>query len=135
MEKEVFERSDKWAELAQTVIDKHPDIQWLRTMNIRIDYVTSSKAKTASGDRSIHAQCKRIDEFHQIYCPYDFVIIFYLPNIGHMNDDQKKILLYHELLHIDYHETKDGEITYCCRPHDIEDFKKIIAEYGMDWAE
>lgn len=135
MEKEVLERAEKWGILAEKVIDSHEDLQWIPAMGVRIDYIESNKEKKASGNRTVYAQCKRIDELHKLYCPYDFVIIFYLPNIGQMSEEQKMILLYHELLHIDYRENKDGDFTYCCRPHDVEDFKKIIAEYGMDWAE
>ena len=128
-----YQISDEYKALAKVVINERDDLSWLKNANVRIDYVTSSKEKK-SGERFVHAECKKINEFQQVYCPYDFVIVIYLPNVAHMTLEQKKILLWHEFLHIDYRETDLG-IVYCCRHHDIEDFKKIVAEYGMDWAE
>lgn len=128
-----YQISEEYRVLADVVISERDDLAWLRSADVRIDYVTSTKEKK-SGERFVHAECKKINEFQQVYCPYDFVIVIYLPNVAHMTLDQKKILLWHELLHIDYKETDIG-ITYVCRHHDIEDFKTIINQYGMDWSE
>jgi hypothetical protein len=45
-----------------------------------------------------------------------------------------EILLYHELLHVGIKEDGEGEYIYSVNPHEIEDFKTIINQYGMDWA-
>ena len=43
-----------------------------------------------------------------------------------------KILILHELMHVGI--IKDGnEESYFVRPHDIEDFRDIIVQYGLDW--
>ena len=62
------------------------------------------------------------------FLPFDFIITFYEPNIYYMTENQKKILMLHELKHIDV-----GERGLTIRPHDIEDFKSIIKTYGLEW--
>ncbi len=46
--------------------------------------------------------------------------------IGYMTQKQLNLLIYHELRHID----RDGTV----RKHDIEDFKEIINNFGLEWA-
>ena len=128
-----YQISDEYRELAETVIGEREDLAWIRSAGVRIDYVTSLKEKK-SGNRCVHAECKKINDFQQVYCPYDFVIVIYLPNVAHMSVEQKKILLWHELLHIDFREGDSGT-RFCIRHHDIEDFKTIIRQYGLDWSE
>ena len=48
-------------------------------------------------------------------------------------DEQIRILIFHELLHVAI--TKDGnEESYSVNPHDIEDFNEIIDRFGLDWG-
>ena len=57
----------------------------------------------------------------------DFIITFYADSAG-IGEEYLKILMRHELMHIGY----DGEKRYIV-PHDCEDFKAIIRDYGVDW--
>jgi hypothetical protein len=68
--------------------------------------------------------------------PYDFLIVFYETNIRviGMGEKEKEILTYHELLHCDFAEKKTGEIVWKVKKHDVEDFDKILEEYGAHWA-
>ena len=50
-------------------------------------------------------------------------------------EDQMRILLFHELLHIGIEFTEDGQEKYSIKPHDYEDFKIIIDRYGTDWSQ
>ncbi|OZV10781.1 hypothetical protein CIW83_18350 [Tissierella sp. P1] len=67
-------------------------------------------------------------ETYKAYLPYDFIITFYENNTGFLNDNQLKILMYHELKHIGI-----GERGLKINPHDIEDFSDILDKYGLDW--
>ena len=51
-----------------------------------------------------------------------------------MSENQLKILLYHELLHVGIND-KTLEPKYICNPHDIEDFAEILDTFGVHWAE
>ena len=127
-----IEISEKYEHLAEMVMEEHPDLHWIRQAGINICYLESDQEKVkASG--AVLGECRLVTEPWQVFCPYDFLIIIYLPNVIHLNEEQEKILLYHELLHVDVTE-KDGEPKYRVAPHDIEDFKRVIDQYGVRWA-
>lgn len=124
---------EKWPEiraLADDVIRQHTDLRWLMESEFTIGFLRTDKAKTKdSGSVSINAECCKCSEKEKAIGPYDFVIIFYMPNIQHFTDKQMHILMYHELLHIG----TDGRI----RPHDVVvgDFRALTSQYGYDWAD
>ena len=72
---EEYIRSDEWKVMAEEVINEHEDLHWIKN-SVRIDYVISFKEKKKSGGY-VHAECKHISDFYQLYCPYDFVIVIY----------------------------------------------------------
>jgi len=59
--------------------------------------------------------------------------VIYETNTAGMTEQQLRILLYHELLHVGIDEAGEG-LKYVITPHDIEDFRKVIDRYGIDWA-
>ena len=124
--------NDNYRDIASEVIAEHEDLHWIETSGILIDYLSSDEEKHSAG-KDVYGECIRVKEVYKPYCPYDFLIVLYEPNIIHLTDDQLKILIHHELLHIGIDE-KDGNVKYVINPHDIEDFRSIIDEYGLDWA-
>lgn len=128
MSAEVCEKSKELRELGRRVIRDRPDLAWIRECRVRIGYAMSSKQKTKD-DRIIFAECYKVKPLWQAFIPYDFVIVFYEPNTMMMDNQQQEILMYHELLHIGMEDNGSLKI----RPHDIEDFRVILDEYGMDW--
>lgn len=129
---ENYSRSEYYRKLGNEVISEHKDLEWLIVRNVRIDYIVSGKEKKRHG-ADVFGECKKIEEIYQLYTPFDFLVIIYAPNIIELSDEQKKILLYHELLHIGIEE-KDGKLIFRINPHDVEDFRKVIDQYGIDWA-
>ena len=128
MSREVCEKSNELKKLGRRVIRDRPDLAWIRESRVRIGYAMSSKDKTKD-DRIIFAECHRVKPLWQAFIPYDFVIVFYEPNVMMMDETQQEILMYHELLHIGMDDNGGLKL----RPHDIEDFRTILDEYGMDW--
>lgn len=124
--------SEEYERLAETVIDEHPDLQWIRSSGVRIGYLVSDKEKMSAAG-PVLGECTLVKELYRPYCPHDFLIMIYLPNCTRLTLEQVKILLYHELLHVDVRE-KDGEPKYRVAPHDVQDFEKIIRQYGIRWA-
>ncbi len=129
MELENYSLSEYYKDLADEVIEAHEELHWL--LNVRIDYATSLKTKTSHG-MAVYGECIKVKEWMQLYIPYDFVIMIYEIYAGHLSREVQKRLLHHELLHIGANE-KDGEFTYKVNPHDVQDFRAIIEEYGLDW--
>ena len=125
--RETVDLSEDYTNLAQEVIDEHEDLHWIRKADISIGYMQSSRGKY------VFADCRKVPDFYRVFVPFDFLITVYDPNVTEFTDDQMKILLYHELLHVGMDD--NGEDTkYIVRPHDIEEFRPVIDQYGMDWA-
>lgn len=129
---ETVEQSEHYAVLAWQVFEEHRDVGWIPGAGISIGYLESDKAKKKSGKACL-AECVKVKELYKPYCPHDFLIVVYGPNVVGMTVEQQKILLYHELLHVGMSD--DGEeVKYLINPHDVEDFRVIIDRYGIDWA-
>lgn len=133
MNNEDYSVSTTYREMAEEVIKEYEELQWLVTSSVRIDYVSSTKDKKTKG-KLVLGECKLVKDVYKLYIPYDFLIIIYEPNIEGLTQEQIKILLYHELLHVDVTDT-EGDPQYNVAPHDIEDFRAVIDKYGLDWAE
>ena len=124
--------STEYEELAEKVIDEHPDLRWIRATGVSIGYLESDQEKkNASG--YVLGQCSVVKDIYRPYCHHDFLITIFLPNTAHLSEEQKKVLLYHELLHVDVDESS-GEPKYRTAPHDVEEFRSVIDQYGIDWA-
>lgn len=126
----VYEKSAEYRKLGNSVIRDHEDLHWIREQKIRIGYVSSDNEKKLAGGRLVFAECKKVPDLYQAFIPYDFLIVVYYPNALLFDEDQMEILMYHELLHVGV----DASGKLYVVPHDIEDFYKIINQYGMGWA-
>jgi len=60
-------------------------------------------------------------------------LLFFTPCVEGFTDKQKRILIFHELLHVGVDADEDGCEKYRTVPHDLEDFKLIIDRFGVDW--
>lgn len=96
-------------------------------------YLSSNHRKGHDG-KKVFAQCEKVPQKYKWGIPCDFTITVFEPNIIGLSDEQIKILLFHELLHVGIEPNADGSETYTCVPHDLEDFKLIIDRFGTDWA-
>lgn len=118
--------SEYYTELAKVVIEKEPELEFLKRAPITVIFLESEHKKKGKG-KTILGQCEKVQEKNKWGIPADFTITIFEPNVRGLNEEQLKILLFHEMLHIgvDYESTT---------PHDLEDFKVVIDRYGVDWA-
>ena len=119
--------SEYYTELAKQVIDTEERLEHLRMNDITIVYLESSHAKKSKGMK-VCGQCEKVQEKNKWGIPADFTITIFAPNVMGMTEEQLKILLFHELLHI-------GMDHDSVTAHDLSDFKYIIDRFGVDWAE
>jgi hypothetical protein len=124
-----YEVADDLRELAEKVIEARPELSIIRDFDIKIAYVRSYETKASKG-KQINADCRLVSGVYTAFLPYDFIITFYEPNMYYMSENQQKVLMLHELKHIGI-----GERGFRIENHDIEDFKDILIEYGLDWNE
>ena len=120
------ETSEDLRKLGDKIIKKFPEFSFIKEMGIKIGYVISQERK--QGEKVTYADCRKVTPVYKAWLPYDFIITFYERNTGFLNDNQLKVLMLHELKHIGV-GVKELKIT----PHDIEDFKGVINEYGIEW--
>lgn len=131
--KEYAALSDQYEKIADQVIDENDDLRWIREMDIRIGYMTSDREKKKSGC-NVLGECILVKDLYKVFIPYDFLIVIYEPNAAYLSERQKKILLRHELMHVGISE-KEPIPEYRINPHSVEDFRTILNEYGLDWAD
>ena len=125
--------NDEYAMIGQELIESEEILEDIRNSHATIVFLSSEHKKIESG-KIVHAQCEKIQDKYKWGLPADFTITVFEPNCIGMTEEQIRILLFHELLHIKI-EYKDGEEKYSINPHDLEDFRYIIDRYGPRWDE
>lgn len=113
--------------IAQQIIDRYPELSYIKEFDIKIGYVRSLENKHANG-RITYADCRLVNEVYKAYLPFDFIITVYEINAHILSENQFKLLMLHELKHVWI-----GERGLTVKPHDIEDFEDILKKYGLEW--
>lgn len=119
--------SDYYAKMAKELIDSEDKLAYLQNAPIKVVYLESTLRKRSKGRMTL-GQCEKVQEKNKWGIPADFTITIFEPNVRGMSEEQLRIVMFHELLHI-------GEDYLSVRPHDLEDFKYIIDRFGVDWAD
>lgn len=125
------EINHRYDEIGRKLIAEEPELAYIRNSDADIVYL-SSDCRKRDGKKVIFAQCEKIQDKYRWDISCDFTITVFEPNVEDFTDEQLKILLFHELLHVGIDE-KDGEEVYSTKPHDLEDFKVIIDRFGTEW--
>lgn len=119
--------NEKYQEIAQELIDTRPELEALKFSDVTV-ILLDSDCEKKSKKKVVFGQCEKIADKYKWGIPCDFTITIFKPNVIGFTDDQIKILIFHELLHVGI----DGDKMFI-NPHDLEDFKIIIDEFGSDW--
>ena len=122
---------EEYAERAERIMEAHPDLAWIKGMEVRIAFLASDKIKKSHG-RPVLGECVKVGGIYKALLPYDFLIVIYEVNTEGLTDSQLDILFYHELLHIGINKKGDG---FTVRPHDIQEFQAVAEQYGAWWTE
>mgnify|MGYP006896789773 CR=1 FL=1 len=125
--------NEEYAEIASRIIEEEDELADVANSHATIVYLSSDKAKKGK-DKIIHAECEKIADKNKWAIPCDFTITVYEPNCVGFTEEQMRILLFHELLHVGIEFKEDGTEYYYVRPHDYEDFKIITDRYGTEWS-
>ena len=125
--------SEEFADIAAEVIEQEESLVDIRNSQATIIYLTSENKKMSKG-KVVCAECEKVPDKYKWSIPADFTITVFLPNVEGFTDEQKYILMFHELLHVGIVFNSDGSESYSTRPHNYEDFKEIIDRYGTDWS-
>jgi hypothetical protein len=125
---------EEYAEMAAKIIEEEPSLTDIANSHATIVYLGSDNPKTAKG-QVVCGECEKVQDKNKWAIPADFTITVFEPNTVDFTEDQMRILLFHELLHVGIEFTEDGQEKYSIKPHDYEDFKEIIDRYGTEWSQ
>ena len=128
------EISEEYAAIGAMVIEAEESLVDIRNSQATIIYLTSENKKMAKG-KKVCAECEKVPDKYKWSVPADFTITVFLPNVEGFSEEQKYILMFHELKHVGIEFNSDGSESYSVVPHDYEDFKEIIDRYGTEWSE
>ena len=122
-----------YTNIAFDLLMNEPSLQHIKESHAVIIYLESDYAKTSKG-KLVFGQCEKVADKYKWGIPADFTITVFEPNVQKFTEDQIRILLHHELLHVGIDKKADGSESYSIVDHDIEDFKLILDKYGTDWS-
>lgn len=125
--------SRKYGIIARRLIKTLEEFGDIAASEVRIAYLSCDKEKTKDG-KTVYGQCVKVNPLYSWCCRYDFFIIIYEPNIVMFTDDQIETLIRHELHHVGV-DFDGNEIRYYIVPHDVEEFRDIIRDKGLDWSD
>lgn len=124
-----YEPSPEIEKLAGKVLDKIPELSYIREYEIKIGYVLSYEKKTKDGE-AVFGDCRKVNGPYQAFLPYDIIVTVYEPNACEFTENQMKVLLWHELKHIEI-----GLKGIKVKDHNVKDFRSIIDRLGLDWSQ
>lgn len=130
---EIRELSQRYAEIAADLIGSEPLLGYIRDSQVTICYLVSDKEKKSNG-KLVFGECEKVPEKWKWSVPCDFTITIFEPNVERFTEEQEKILMLHELLHVGIAQDGNEEI-YSIIPHDVEEFSEVIKRFGLDWSE
>ena len=119
--------------IAQDLIEKEPDLAYIKNSRVKITYLESDARKKAGNDKFVLGECEKVAAKNKWAIISDFTITVFKNNCIGMSEDQMRVLLFHELLHIGIEIGPEDDEIYSVRKHDLEDFKIIIDRFGTDW--
>lgn len=131
---EVRAINDNYRLIAEQLINSEPELSYIKESSVQITYLESNQPKKADKDKVVLGECEKVADKNRWAITSDFTITLYEPNLYGLSEEQIKIVLFHELLHIGIQWGDNGECYYV-RKHDLEDFKVIIDKYGTNWSE
>lgn len=128
----MFVRSEEVEALALEVLESVPELEEIK--DVPIAFMESDKQKRKGGN-VVYGECIKVNELYKDFAPFEFIIVVYSRNAEGFTDEQMKILLEHELLHVGVEYNDNGDISRAyVKEHDFSDFKQITRKYGVDWA-
>lgn len=130
--------SEKYEKIGMEIIEKSENVDFsllnasIEKGKISLIFLESDKDKKSHG-MAVCADCEKVADNKRWAIDADFVITVYAPNVTNFSEDQLKVLILHELMHIGLEFTSKGELKKYIVPHSVQDFRYILQTYGIDW--
>lgn len=124
--------SADYTTIAQNLIAEDNRLEDIKHSDVTIIYLESEEEKTNNG-RKVLGQCEKISDKYKWGIPCEFTITVFKPNVEDLEPGQLRLVILHELMHVGIEQGRYGE-RYFIKPHDLEDFRELVNEYGADWS-
>ena len=124
--------SAEYEAIGRDLMACEPSLARIAEHGVEVAFLASDAAKR-KGPRDVLGECEKVPAKWRWAVPYDFTVTVFEPNCERLTDEQLRILLLHELLHVGIEEDGNDAKLYV-EPHDVEDFNEVIDRYGLDWA-
>lgn len=125
---------------ADIIAEHHPDLD---TDEVRIEYLFVAPPPTSNG-RTVWGRARRVgglaavladlaahdSEFVEDPRPM-FVVEISEPIWSELDDNRRRALIDHELMHLVAESTADGKTVLSTRGHDFEEFTAILRRRGL----
>ena len=127
-------QSEKYKAIAEELIENEPELARIKCSQVRIAYLVSDQFKKEGKVKPVYAETELIPEKYKWGIRADFAITVYEPNAAVFSMEQKRILIFQQLLKIGIEFNGDkGTEKYSLCEYDVNDFSIIIKKYGATW--
>lgn len=126
--------NENYRRIAEQLIDTESELAYIKGSDVKITYLESDANKKADKEKIVLGECEKVAAKNKWAITSDFTITLFKNNLIGLSQEQIKIVLFHELLHIAIDVGSEGEEVYSVRKHDLEDFKIIIDKFGTEWS-
>lgn len=124
-----------YAKIGANLIANEEMLADIRCSQVTIVYLSSTATpKADGGEKIIKGRCEKVADKFKWGIPADYMITIFEGNCKGMTEEQIRILIFHELMHIEIGMDDNGKEQYKVKSHDLEDFKYIIDRFGTDWS-
>lgn len=134
--KETRKISEYYQKMGEELIENHPQLvnlySFVKADRIKIIYLESDRQKKNTLG-VVQADCEKIPDSKRWAIDADFVVTVYTQNVVRFTEEQKKVLMLHELMHIGVETNDKGNLKKYMVPHSVQDFFYILKTYGLDW--
>ena len=109
--------NDNYKQIAEELINTEPELSYIKDSRVRIAYLESDNAKKADADKLVLGECEKVQAKHKWAISYDFTITLYKNNLVGLTEDQIRIVMFHELLHVGIEPGPEGDEMYLKKYH------------------
>lgn len=120
----MYWKAEDIEQIADRLIEDREDLDHILVGDWSIDYLYSDWERKSNGV-PVLADIRAVTGIMRHYCDYHYIITVYEPNVMGLSEEQLQLVVFHELLHI----STDGKL----RSHDVQDFRTILEEFGLNW--
>lgn len=129
---ENLRRTPAYDKIVSDLIKEKCEFTPLRADSVKVVCLVSDKAEVDRNYRKVYAKTEKIPDKYRLFMDADVMITVYENNVMFFSREQKRIMIYRELLKINSH-TGEGEKKIGIRDFDLNDFRTVIDQYGLEW--